>query len=314
MLYAKPPLAIPEQVQLLKDRGMSIEDDERAARYLHSIGYYRLSAYLLPFINRSQNAQNHQLESGTRFEDVLQLYILDRKLRLIVLEAIERIEVAVRTCWANELSLKAQDAHAFMNPQHFKDPWKHQKNLSKVAHELKENNERFVRHYLDKYTHPYLPPIWAMAETLSFGALSHWYENTQNNKIKASVAKAVGLPTVEVTEGVLHALTLVRNTAAHHSRLWNRQFVKSLPNIKRLNKSLVIEQTNDKHGNTQLQPSKKLYNYLVVISHMMINIQPKTKWNQRLIELLQEFGQSKLEAMGFPNGWETKGVWRSHHE
>ena len=314
MHYQKPPLTIPQQIIKLKERGLLLGDEARVTQYLNGIGYYRLSAYFLPFIDRNENQTNHCFLADTEFEQVLQLYIFDRKLRLIVMEAMERIEVAIRTQWANELTVSDNDAHAYMKPELFKDPWKHQKNMAKVAGELSGSSETFVTHYLSKYKQPYLPPTWAMAETLSFGSLSHWYANTADNKAKGRIAKSVGIPTVETMEGVLHALTLVRNTCAHHSRLWNRQFTKPIPYIKRLSQILQINESQGSSGGIQKQPSKKLFNYLVVTVHMMKTIQPSTQWQERLSEHLSQLNSQQQAATGFPADWQTHSFWSGENE
>lgn len=86
MLFNKFPKTIDEQIELLLSRGMIIKDRSKAHDVLTHINYYRLGAYWLPF---EQDHQNHIFKSGTCFDDVLNLYIFDRKLRLLVLDAIE---------------------------------------------------------------------------------------------------------------------------------------------------------------------------------------------------------------------------------
>jgi len=98
MQYTKPPLSIEQQIELLKSRGLEIPDHEQAAHYLYHLNYYRLSGYMLPF----QEGTEHHFQAGTTFEHVLNLYLFDRKLRLLLMDAIERIEVSVRTPWANQ--------------------------------------------------------------------------------------------------------------------------------------------------------------------------------------------------------------------
>ena len=92
--YNKPVLELRDQLQQLKDRGMHVSNDEIAIHYLGHLNYYRLAAYWLPF---EKDHATHQFRSGTTFEDVLNSYIFDRELRLLILDAIERIEVSVRT-------------------------------------------------------------------------------------------------------------------------------------------------------------------------------------------------------------------------
>ncbi|NOQ51188.1 MAG: hypothetical protein GQ578_03055 [Desulfuromonadaceae bacterium] len=98
MRYNKPPITVDQQAELLIERGLICDDLPRLKRYLASIGYYRLSAYWLPFEQPSTDpvSRNHSFRPDTDFDQVLSLYIFDRKLRLVVLDALERIEVAVR--------------------------------------------------------------------------------------------------------------------------------------------------------------------------------------------------------------------------
>ena len=92
--YQKPPTSFSTQVELLKQRGLIIPDKAKAEFYLAQINYYRLAAYCLPF---EQDHSSHRFQSGTQFDDILNLYIFDRELRLLVLDAIERFEVSLRT-------------------------------------------------------------------------------------------------------------------------------------------------------------------------------------------------------------------------
>ena len=90
--YNKPAFNLEEQLDLLKSRGLDIPQPERALHYLKFIGYYRLSGYCLFY----QEKPSHSFKHGTTFDAVLDLYIFDRQLRLLVMDAMERIEVAVR--------------------------------------------------------------------------------------------------------------------------------------------------------------------------------------------------------------------------
>ena len=76
--FNKPPLPVEEQVKLLQSRGLIVPDSQRASRYLLSIGYYRFSAYCIPF--EYCRGEIHQFNANVNFDDVLELYIFDRKL------------------------------------------------------------------------------------------------------------------------------------------------------------------------------------------------------------------------------------------
>ena len=95
---AQGPVALQP---LLQARGMAIADPSEALFYLQHLNYYRLGAYWLPF---EADHSTHQFRPGTRFDDVLNLYMFDRELRLLVLDAIERSEVSLRGQWAFHLA------------------------------------------------------------------------------------------------------------------------------------------------------------------------------------------------------------------
>ena len=108
---SEPPLFFAKQITLLESRGMAIPDHARALRYLSHINYYRLRAYRLPF--ETNTGTEHSFSPGTTFDSVLTLYVFDRKFRLLVLEAIERVEVSFRTHFSYEPAMK-YGSHAFM--------------------------------------------------------------------------------------------------------------------------------------------------------------------------------------------------------
>ena len=161
MKFCKPPLTVPGQLNLLKSRGMVVADEARAVRVLQNINYYRLRAYWLPFEapELSGTAEGeHLFKPGTDFDAVVSLYVFDRKLRLLLLEAIERVEIAIRTHWAQVLADK-YGAHAYLDPGVFHNLSMHCICLSSLDEELIRSKETFVQHYRAKYTQPARPPI-----------------------------------------------------------------------------------------------------------------------------------------------------------
>lgn len=304
MRYEKLPLSIPDQSKRLSERGLQFDDFQRVEKYLSNIGYYRLSAYWHPFElpTTNVNSRNHSFKPNTSFDQVLDLYIFDRKLRLLVMEAIERIEVAIRTRWATALALRL-GSHAHMRSELFKDPWQHAGDLGKIAAELGKSSETFVTHYKKQYKEPFLPPIWAIVETMSLGTLSRWFKNTNDTVAKKEVSTALNMPSIEILEQVLHALTPVRNVCAHHGRLWNRRFAMSLPVIKRIRERLVPPDAT-------YHQDHHLYNFLVVIDVLMKAISPGSTWTQRLMTLVEGLEATKHKSMGFPEDWRERQPWR----
>ncbi len=136
--YNKPPLTIEEQIELLIERGLSVPDKERAVHYLRYISYYRLSIYARFF--QYSGSTEHQFRSGTSFDDILTLYTFDRELRLLVIDAIERIEVALRGTISYEFSIVA-GANWYANSDLFKETSRfcHRCEIGLNGEKLKEN-------------------------------------------------------------------------------------------------------------------------------------------------------------------------------
>jgi abortive infection bacteriophage resistance protein len=178
--YSKPPLNIPDQLEQLRDRGLLVRSDDLALNALELIGYYRLSAYWLFFEEPPApgETRSHRFKPGSSFEQVIELYNKDRLIRLLVIDAIERIEIAARSAWVQELSMK-HGPHCYLDPQLFRSDFDHEKQIRQLRDQLQQSNETFVIHYQQTYSEPELPPIWAMTELISLGALRGWIAATE---------------------------------------------------------------------------------------------------------------------------------------
>lgn len=313
MLYDKPATTIDEQIRLMAERGMSGEE-ALMRRWLETVGYYRLSAYWLPFELPAGKDQTRAktFQPGTRFETIVDIYVFDRKLRLLVMEAIERIEIALRSRWTNRLTL-AHGSHAHLDGAAFQSGYDHINLLSSLATRARDSNEVFVEHYRRKYAEPFMPPLWMATELMTFGELSRWYALTKDLKVKSAVAKDLGLPSREVLEGTLQLIAYIRNICAHHGRLWNRQTVKRLPNIKRFRDDLVVVETRTEQG-MQAQPANLIYNALVVLVHMLRRQSPDTSFAARVSKLAATRSADQLRSMGFPPDWANRPCWSSSTE
>ena len=143
-----------------------------------------------------------------------------------------------------------------------------------------------------------------MTELISLGTLRAWIAATELDS-KTKVARSLGMQTAQVLNGVLHSLNLLRNISAHHGRLWNRLIVKRLPKIKKLQNLLVLEDV-DGEG---VQPSKKLYNYLIVMAIIVRKVAPLSTWPSRMAKVISPMPSEQQEAMGCPVGWYQQQIW-----
>lgn len=304
MKFTKLPTSIDQQILLLQSRGMTIYDSEDAMKWLENVGYYRLSAYWLPFEIEPKEGQvrSKLFADGTNFEEIKKLYIFDRKLRLLFIEATERIEIHLRSRWTYYMCHEF-GPHCHLEHEHFVASITHPQLLNRLTQSIDGSKEVFIEHYRSKYE-PFSPPLWSATELLTFGDLSKWFQITRNNKIKNKIAKEFGLPTVETAQSIFQVLCYIRNICAHHSRLWNRRLVKRPMIVKQWKNELqVLENQNDQ------SLDNKIYNMIVILTKLIEFRNPESTLKTRFRILVDELAHSHQTAMGFPENWRKQEFW-----
>jgi abortive infection bacteriophage resistance protein len=204
MPYTKPYLTLPAQLALMKGRGMGISDDALAQAYLEKVGYYRLSGYSYPYRESSvvggRTVVSDKFRDGTTFAEIVELYVFDKMLRMLALDAIERIEIALRVQITLTLGAYSPDAHrdpTFLHPNFAgrTDPITgrtyHAEWLRRHDDAFAKSKEEFAKHFKRRYPGEN-PPLWIAAEVWDFGALSFLYSGMRKVD-QTSIAK-LGFP------------------------------------------------------------------------------------------------------------------------
>lgn len=295
--YSKPALELAKQIELLQSRGLVIDDAIKAEHYLKHIGYYRLVGYARHFRSADSECPEHY-NHGTNFSDVLNLYIFDRKLRLLMFDAIERTEVSVRAVINNVGSLSGGGGFWLTNANNF-DYGLHQQIIEEiklVIGDVEKGNHQhpFINHFYDSYSDPY-PPSWMLMECLSLGATSRIYKHLKGS-LRQEVAAHFNLQH-DVLGSWLHSISHCRNIVAHHSRCWKRNFTIK-PKIPKVYKSYIPTSSEN-----------KLYIQCWMLNHFLQIIADGTRWSDRLKVLISERPKTSLEDMGFPENWEKEQFW-----
>jgi abortive infection bacteriophage resistance protein len=301
MKYPKSPKSYQEQLKQLIDRGMYVADQTRALRYLSHLNYYRLAAYWLPF---EADHATHRFKSGTSFDQVLESYIFDKQLRLLIMDAIERFEVSLRTQWTYHLAHQ-YGPHAHLDATNFKPPsqkpkWAHAQSVAELRDTVRESSEVFIRHLKTKYDEE-LPPIWATCEIMTFGELSRWYANLAKSGDRNAIARIYDYDEVYFVS-FIHHLTIVRNFTAHHARVWNREFP--------LTWKLPLSKPASVIGSLNRQDGKRIYNTLAMLACLIDVINPGNHWKKRLSDLINSYPGIQTRYMGFPGNWRDLPLWK----
>lgn len=213
--YCKPSLTYSQQVDLLKSRGLIVTDHSAAERFLKQVNYYRFSAYCLSF-----EITRHQFKPNVTFDQIAKLYEFDRRLRFLIDEALEVIEITVRAITSHEM---AQKYGPFFHEKaaNFYERFNYEGWVTKVHDEAIRSREIFIAHYKEKYEGFPKLPIWVAVEIMSFGSISLLIDNLKRQDQEV-LAKKLGLHTT-ILMSWLHTLAYVRNICAHHARLWDRK-------------------------------------------------------------------------------------------
>ncbi|WP_433870883.1 Abi family protein [Saccharopolyspora sp. CA-218241] len=209
-----------QQVGLLAQRGMDVGDRHEAVAMLRRVNCYRLSGYWYPFRVQAAAGRQDDFYPGTRLADVVSLYDFDARLRAATFTALAPIELAIRALLGHELGKVDPCAHldpGKLGPTARSGPgygrW-----LDRYETDLRQSREDFVNHHRQRYGGRL--PVWAAVELLGWGALTYLYGFAPRD-VQDKVADACGLSAPQLTTW-LKALNLVRNTCAHHGRLFNR--------------------------------------------------------------------------------------------
>lgn len=297
--YDKPALTYSEQLARLTERGMQVDDEPRALHYLAHLNYYRLAAYWLPF---EDDHASHRFKDGTCFETVLDHYLFDRELRLLLLDAIERVEVSVRGHFAYQIGSR-HGPHALLQSTLFTDSnrWNYRNGLAGLLRDVQSNREVFIKHFRDQYQEP-LPPIWAAVEIMSFGQLSKWISHLAHREDRNIISRVYGLDE-RLLISFLHHLSVVRNHCAHHARLWNRELALKfvLPRDPRTLGNSLSSQTGE-------SAQRKLYNTLTTLLYMLDCISTRHRFRENFRELIIRYDINP-KHMGFPENWRDRPLW-----
>lgn len=286
-VFAKPARTPEDLLVHLQGRGLAVPDTPKALLQLRTIGYYRLLIYMRPL----QDLPAKTFKPGAAFADIVALYDFDRRLRLLCLDAIERVEVALRAAINNGLAV-ALGPHFYLDRRAFERP----QGFEAFRRKVDEADYLAITHYRHRYDRPPSPPIWAVTEAVTFGALSRFFAdlNLANRKM---VAQTFGYDET-ILVSWFRAVNDLRNKCAHHNRTWNANMAPYQPKVaKRLAAQFGPRQDT-------------FYARAVVLVALLDTMGQGVEWRRDLAAHVRA-GQplASASAMGFPLGWDQMPFW-----
>lgn len=342
--YNKPFLEIEDQISLLEKHGMSFRDKEEAFRKLQSIGYYRLSGYWYPFRlpKTGKGPRPSDFVQGTSFEEVLEIYNFDSRLRAAIFHAISPIEIAIRARIG--YSLGQQGAFAHTNPSLLDSKWSepksqktrhhgcsnqckwmesdHHKWVRKQEKVEEISNEAFIAHFHRKYGDPL--PIWVATETMTFEQLNRLFNGMRQNDrqqiaIEFDLLQDDGSGDAHAFSSWMEHIRQTRNYCAHHARLWNRNHTAAISVPKNIDEMqhLKAKSETGQIAEELSRPLTRIYGSLTLITFLLARVHPGNVYRDSIVSMVKEFTQeddTRLKAMGFPENWEAQAIWQPGYE
>ena len=283
-------------VSLLQQRGLKVDDVAKAEHYIETIGYYRLSAYMHPLLSAPKS--EHRYKQGASFRQVMMLYRFDKKLRMLIFNEIEKVEIAIRRAVMQITTEMTDDPFWLTNAAYFLSEGNFNETLRTIKKEYDHSREEFIIHFRNTYSNPF-PPAWILGELLTMGNVNAIYRNIRQNRIRKRIAKRFGLP-IDVFESWLTILAVTRTACGHHARVWNKRNAIPPAILNRPVGAWITIPVD----------TMRIYFDLCIIKYFLNTVSPGNDMRQKITSLLADFPEVDIAAMGFPSAWEKEPVWQ----
>lgn len=321
-MFTRTSISRQAQAEMLISQGLIADRDTLIMR-IETVGFYRLNGYAHPF--RQVDAEGNVLSAftpKTTLEKLWALYRFDRKLRFLFLDAIERIEVAMRSQLAY-LHTQKNGPFSYASENYFPawkgylDCWKRIKRGSKES----SRNEA-LKNFFDRDTNNNdYPPLEIAIGFLELGPLVYFFDYSDKESVRKPIVKMWGVDS-RLISSWMHALNHLRNDCAHHARIWNKKFFL-LPQLPKCTKDarwyyLYDENSRawvapkDKISAELSMPSDSLACFLFICRTLLRTLAPTSAWHNRITSFLLQSQQEgiDLSQMGLPDHWVQHPLWQ----
>lgn len=284
---------IEEQLEILRSRGLTINNELEAKDFLHHNNYYRISGYSLTL------RKNDVFSEFATFQNIVDIYNFDHELRHIILQYLEIIEVQMKSVYAYEFT-KIHGPIGYLDESFFTNTTKHQEILDKVEQQKKRrlSHEAYLKHFINDLHQDI--PLWAYVDLFTISDISFLYSISEQS-IKDAVARTFGLSMskgASILESYMHSMTIIRNLCAHGSRIYNRLFEQK-PSLNKTEKALLIKNNKGELDNAHF------YGFLLIMRRLL----PADTFNemkQSIIALTKKYPFVRMDYYGFRNDWQQK--------
>lgn len=295
---------LDEQIEILRSRGLIINDIEKAKNILLRENYFFLNGYRHLFMR--SNKDNFYI-SGTTFEELYAMFVFDRRVRNIFFKNLLIVENNVKSLMSYQLSKKYGFREKdYLNPKNFsKDPIKVRQVhdvLNKVKRQIRVNGRQHTAttHYITNYGYI---PLWILVKVLSFGIVSELYNILdESDKIDISSYYDLDIETISI---YLSILSNYRNLCAHEDILYEHRTQKVIPDSK-YHYLLDVDMTDGEYN----YGKNDLFSVVIIMKKMLTDSEFRMFISEIGYELDMLSGKTNtipindlLNKIGFPSNW-----------
>ncbi len=296
---------LDEQIEILKNRGLVINDIDGAKRLLLRENYFFINGYRHIFL---KNRNGNDFIKGTTFEELYAVFQFDRNFRNILFKNLLIVENNLKSilsyCLSKKYGIKEKD---YLKPSNFSQDIKkiRQVNdvLSKIKRQIKLNGRQHsaTLHYLSNYGYV---PLWILVKLLSFGMINELYSILKPED-KLLIAEYYNLD-VETLGIYIGLLSNYRNLCAHEDVVYDHKTQKEIPDT-RYHRILDIPTMNDEYE----YGKNDIYAVIIMLKQVLDERDFSSFIGEVSYELslldgrVEVIPQRKiLDRMGFPENWE----------
>ena len=277
---------VAEQLEILKKRGLSIPDENKASVFLLNNNYYRISGYSLTL--RSHDV----FYDGTTFQNIIDIYEFDYKLRHILLKYLEPIEVKFKSVYSHIFS-QMYGPVGYLNKDNFTDDERYNIIIKKANDQIAKRikSEAYLKHYINDLNQDL--PLWAFVDLLTIADISILYEISKK-ELKSEIQKVYSI-SAHILQKFMHSMTILRNLCAHGSRIYNRIF-EQRPNLSQDERLLLIKNSKGQEDNAHL------FGFIIIMKRLL-SAEDFESMKTEIICITNEYPFVKMKYYGFNPNW-----------
>lgn len=296
-----------QQLQKLRDKHMTINDEAYAKNMLHRYGYFAL---ITGYKDIFKNPTTKNYRDGTTFHDIIAIYQFDKKLRDLTFRYLLFIEQNIRSLFSYAFcNAFGENQTAYISKNNYDiSTTKNQKEVERLINQylnkLLKNpkNYIYIEHYKNYHKNV---PLWVLINALTFGTLSKMYKFSKP-RIQSAISREFQSINESQLRQILEVLTDFRNVCAHNERLFSHICRwQDIPDLL-LHQKLGVA----KNGSQYIYGKRDYFSVVISMRYMLPKSEFITYKKQlsllidKVVEENQQVSlQTLLHNMGLPENW-----------